>query len=111
MRTLILACTLTCQILAQRSQTAENRPAEVRPAPVVTITKDGTVWLNGQRTDASHVADAIQQQFGPVKVVYLQADKQSRWTPVVQVVTALRSATPPMTVNMVTTPEPSSPWK
>jgi biopolymer transport protein ExbD len=76
---------------------------------VVTIAKDGTVWLNGQRTDASHVADAIQQQFGPVKVVYLHADKQSLWTPVVQVVTALRSATPPMTVNMVTTPEPSSP--
>jgi biopolymer transport protein ExbD len=110
MRSLVLACTLTCQILAQ-SQRTENRPAPGRTAPVVSITKDGTVWLNSQRTDASGVTNAIRQRFGAVEVVYVRADKETRWTTIVQVVTALSAATPPMTVNMVTMPEPPTPRK
>jgi len=110
MRSLVLACTLTCQILAQ-SQSTESRPDQGRTAPVVSITKDGTVWLNSQRTDASHVTNAIRQRFGTVEVVYVRADKETRWTAVVQVVTALNAAAPPPTVKMLTMPEPLTPRK
>jgi biopolymer transport protein ExbD len=109
MRTLILGCTLICSLLAQSTQNAGNPPAQVRPAPVVTITKDEVVWLNEQRIGASRVAATVQQRFGAVEIVYLRADKETPWTSIVRVMTALSSAKPPMTVQLVTSPEPSSP--
>jgi hypothetical protein len=109
MRTLILGCWFICPILAQSTQNVGNPPAQVRPAPVISITKDGSVWINEQRTDASHVAETIQKRFGAAQVVYLRADKEVLWTPVAQVVTALKSAKPPMTVNLVTNTKPLSP--
>src|SRR5260370_41965416 len=109
MRPLILVCTLICPILAQPGQNTGNPPSQVRPAPVIRVTKDGTVWLNDQRTDASHVVETIQQRFGTVKVVYLRSEKETLWMPIAQVVNSLRSAKPPMNIDLVTTPEPPSP--
>jgi len=109
MRTLIVACMLTFPVLAQPTPSPANPPAEASTLPVITITKDGAVWLNEQRTDTLQIAETIRQRFGAVNAIYLRADKETRWAPIAQAVATLNSAKPPMTVNLVTKLEPSDP--
>jgi biopolymer transport protein ExbD len=74
--------------------------------PVVSITKDGTTYLNEQATRLGDIPAAIQQRFGKAKAVYVRADKETIWEPIAQVTAELGAAG--LQVNMVTQPEDSA---
>jgi biopolymer transport protein ExbD len=74
--------------------------------PVVSITKDGTSYLNGKPTNIHLLASAIHERFGKVKGVYVSADKEAIWDVIAQVTAELGAGG--FQVNMVTQPEESS---
>ncbi len=74
--------------------------------PVVSIQKDGTLFLNDKVVNIYELKAAIQQRFGGAKGVYVRADKDTIWDPIAQVTAALGEAG--FQVNMVTQPEDSS---
>jgi biopolymer transport protein ExbD len=74
--------------------------------PVVSITRDGTTYLNERETRLDDIPAAIQQRFGGTKSVYVRADKETIWDPIAQVTAALGAAG--FQVNMVTQPEDSA---
>src|SRR6476660_6354867 len=49
--------------------------------PVVTITKDGTIFLNEKPVNYNELKQSIQQRFGTAKGVYVRADKETIWEP------------------------------
>ena len=76
--------------------------------PVISIQKDGTIFLNDKAVAYDELKVAIQQRFGKnTKGVYVRADKDTIWDPIAQVTAALGDAG--FQVNMVTQPEDSSP--
>src|SRR5450432_3535118 len=74
--------------------------------PVVSITKDGTTWLNDKAVNMNDLPAAIRQRYGKTKGVYIRADKETIWDMVAQVTAEMGEAG--FTVNMVTQPEDSS---
>jgi biopolymer transport protein ExbD len=74
--------------------------------PVVSITKDGTTWLNDKPVNMNDLAAAIRQRYGKTKGVYIRADKETIWDMVAQVTAEMGEAG--FAVNMVTQPEDSS---
>jgi len=71
--------------------------------PVVSITKDGTTWLNDKPVNINDLPNAIRQRYGKAKAVYIRADKQTIWDMVAQVTAEMGDAG--FAVNMVTQPE------
>jgi len=84
------------------------RPVDknVREMPVVSITKDGTTWLNDKAVNMNDLPAAIRKRYGKTKGVYIRADKETIWDMVAQVTAEMGEAG--FTVNMVTQPEDSS---
>ena len=74
--------------------------------PTVTLTKDGTVYLNEKPTPMDDLGKAILQRFGKSKAVYVRADKDTIFDPIAQVLSTLGQAG--FQVNVVTQPEDSS---
>jgi biopolymer transport protein ExbD len=74
--------------------------------PVVSITKDGTTFLNQEATRLEDIPGAIHQRFGQSKAVYVRADKETIWDPIAQVTAELGAAG--FQVNFVTQPEDSA---
>jgi biopolymer transport protein ExbD len=74
--------------------------------PVVSITKDGTSYLNGAPTNINDLRKAIHRRFGSVKGVYVSADKEAIWDVIAQVTAELGAGG--FQVNMVTQPEDTS---
>jgi biopolymer transport protein ExbD len=74
--------------------------------PVVSITKDGTSYLNGKPTNIGDLGAAIHRRFGKAKGVYVSADKEAIWDVIAQVTAELGAGG--FQVNMVTQPEDSS---
>jgi biopolymer transport protein ExbD len=74
--------------------------------PVVTITKDGTTYLNDKPVNINDLQASIQQRFGKAKAIYVRADKETIWDPIAQVTAMLGQAG--FQVNMVTQPEDSA---
>jgi len=77
-----------------------------REMPVVSITRDGTTWLNDKAVNINDLPAAIRQRYGKTKGVYIRADKQTIWEMVAQVTAEMGDAG--FVVNMVTQPEDSS---
>jgi biopolymer transport protein ExbD len=74
--------------------------------PVVSIPKDGLLYLNGKPVNIHELRPAIEQKFGKTtKGVYVMADRQTTWELMAQVVAALGEAK--FQVNLVTQPEDS----
>jgi biopolymer transport protein ExbD/biopolymer transport protein TolR len=73
-----------------------------RELPVVSITKDGNLYLNENPVNINDLPTAIQQRFGRSQAVYLRADKETPWDPIAQVMSELGQAK--LTVNAVTKP-------
>jgi biopolymer transport protein ExbD len=71
--------------------------------PVVSITKDGTTYLNEKPVNINELRRAIEQRFGKSKTVYVRADKDTIWDPIAQVMATLGEAK--IGVNVVTQPE------
>ena len=58
--------------------------------PVVSVTKDGTLYLNENMVRIDDLNKFIRERFGSkVKAVYLRADKDTAFQPIAQVLTAL----------------------
>jgi len=74
--------------------------------PVISITKDGTSYLNGKPTNIYDLSKAIHQRFGKAKGVYVSADREAIWDVIAQVTAELGAGG--FQVNMVTQPEESS---
>ncbi|MGA2041246.1 MAG: biopolymer transporter ExbD [Bryobacteraceae bacterium] len=74
--------------------------------PVVSITKDGTSYLNGKPTDINDLGAAIHRRFGKAKGVYVSADKEAIWDVIAQVTAELGAGG--FQVNMVTQPQDTS---
>ena len=91
------------QIEVPKVKAVERTPEEF---PIVSIDKTGAVYLNGKDVNINDLKTAIQAQFGQVKGIYVQADRQTIWDPIAQVTAALGAAG--FQVNMVTQPEDSS---
>jgi biopolymer transport protein ExbD len=70
--------------------------------PVVTLTRDGRLYLNEQPVNINELAAAVERRFGKGREVYLRADKATVWDSMAQVVSALGEAH--IKLNMVTQP-------
>jgi biopolymer transport protein ExbD len=71
--------------------------------PVVTVTREGSITLNGKPVNIHDLSAAIHQNFGKANGVYLRADKDVVWDIPVQVMAELGQAK--FQVNVVTKPE------
>ena len=79
----------------------------IQELPVVTITRDGTSYLNDKPTNINLLGEQIHKRFAKSKSVYLVADKGTTWDPIAQVISALGEAK--LGVNVVTQPEDNAP--
>jgi biopolymer transport protein ExbD len=91
------------QVDVPRVQAVKDTAQEL---PVVTITKDGTTYLNDKPVNINDLQASIQQRFGNAKAIYVRADKETIWDPIAQVTAMLGQAG--FQVNMVTQPEDSA---
>jgi biopolymer transport protein ExbD len=71
--------------------------------PVITITKNGLLYLNDQAMNINQMAEMTRQKFPGAKAVYVRADKDAIWDVIAQVVSQLNEAQ--FAINMVTQPE------
>jgi len=70
--------------------------------PVVTLTKDGRLYLNENLVNINDLAAEVEKRFGKGRAVYLRADKATIWDPMAQVISALDEAQ--VKINLVTRP-------
>lgn len=70
--------------------------------PVVTITKNGELYLNEQAVNINALPGEIRKRFAGAQEVYVRADKDTIWDVIAQVVSELGQAK--LAVNMVTQP-------
>src|SRR5215510_12901340 len=68
--------------------------------PVVTITREGEVTLNGKPVNLNDLAATIKQQYKTSDGVYVRADRGTVWDPIAQVTSELGAAK--LQVNLVT---------
>src|SRR5579863_10625525 len=78
----------------------------VQELPVVSISKEGTTYLNDKPTNIHLLADAIHQRFHNASSVYVRCDANSKFDSFAQVVATLGEAK--LGVNVVTQPEDKS---
>jgi biopolymer transport protein ExbD len=71
--------------------------------PVVSITRDGLMYLNGQEVNINNLKPNIEQRFGKAKGVFLKADKGTVWEVPAEVMAELSHAG--FQVNVVVQPE------
>ena len=71
--------------------------------PVVTITRQGELYLNENTVNINELAGKVRQRFGRAQAVYVRADRSTIWDPIAQVISALSEAK--LEVRMVTQPE------
>lgn len=71
--------------------------------PVITVAKDGALYLNDQMININDLGPLVRQKFRGAKAVYVRADKEAIWDVIAQVVGALGDAK--LGINMVTQPE------
>jgi len=71
--------------------------------PVVSITKDGDLYLNDKQANINELGDEIKRRFPRTDAVYVRADKATTFDPIAQVIAALGDAQ--LKVNLVTQPE------
>jgi biopolymer transport protein ExbD len=74
--------------------------------PTVSITKDGSTYLNEKETNINDFKTAIPQRFGTAKAVFVKADKETTYDVIAQVIAELGAAG--FQVNLVTQPEDNS---
>jgi biopolymer transport protein ExbD len=74
--------------------------------PVVSLTKDGELYLNDKTVNINLVGDEVKRRFPNATSVYVRADKGTTFDPIAQVIAALGDAK--LQVNLVTQPEDSA---
>jgi len=74
--------------------------------PIVTVTKNGDIYLNEKQANINDLKDEIPRRFGTGKAVYVKSDKEVIWETLAQVVAELWAGG--FQVNVVTQPEDNS---
>jgi biopolymer transport protein ExbD len=76
---------------------------DTKDLPVVEITKDGTIYLGKEEPNYKDLPALIRQKYGAnPEAVYLRADRETPFDPIVQVMSVLSDAKLP--VSIVTQP-------
>jgi biopolymer transport protein ExbD len=75
----------------------------VQDLPVVSISKEGTSYLNEKPVNINLLAAEIHKRFHNASSVYLRADRRTPFDPIAQVIATLGQAK--LAVNVVTQPE------
>jgi biopolymer transport protein ExbD len=70
--------------------------------PVITVTKNGTLFLNEKELNVHNIGPEVRQKFGNVNAVYVRADKETIWDVIAQVVSELDQAK--ISIRMMTQP-------
>lgn len=78
----------------------------IQDLPVISITKEGTTYLNDKTTNIHLLADDIHKRFHNATSVYLRADSRTQFDVVAQVIATLGESK--LAVNIVTQPEDKS---
>mgnify|MGYP000145780772 CR=1 FL=1 len=73
--------------------------------PVVTLTRNGELYLNETPANIHNLGEAVLRRFPGAKSVYLRADRETIWDPIMQVISALGERG--LHVQVVTQPEDS----
>ncbi|HKA02240.1 MAG TPA: biopolymer transporter ExbD [Candidatus Solibacter sp.] len=77
-----------------------NVKETAKEMPVVTITREGEITLNGKPVNLNELATTIKQQYKTSDGVYVRADRGTVWDPIAQVTSELGAAK--LQVNLVT---------
>ncbi|MGD0199123.1 MAG: biopolymer transporter ExbD [Bryobacteraceae bacterium] len=103
---LLVIFMLTAQVMEFGMEVDVPRVNQIKDStqelPVITITKNGWLYLNENEVNINSLASAIERRFGRVNAVYVRADKDAIWDVVAQVIAALGEAK--IHPNMVTQP-------
>ena len=83
--------------------TVNTQRASAEELPVITILKDGQLFLGENPVNINQLAAEVKRRYTNQKAVYVRADKQTNWDPIAQVVSQLGDAK--LAVNMVTKSE------
>jgi biopolymer transport protein ExbD len=75
----------------------------VQDLPVVSISREGTSYLNEKPVNINLLAGEIHKRFRSATSVYLRADRRTPFDPIAQVIATLGQAK--LAVNVVTQPE------
>jgi biopolymer transport protein ExbD len=78
----------------------------VQDLPVVSISREGTSYLNDKPVNINLLAEGIHKRFRNASSVYVRADRRTPWDQVAQVIATLGEAK--LAVNAVTQPEDKS---
>ena len=78
----------------------------VQDLPVISISREGTTYLNDKPVNINLMGEEIRQRFHNATSVYVRADRRTPWDPIAQVLATLGDAK--LAVNMVTQPEDQS---
>ena len=71
--------------------------------PVVSITRDGNLFLNERPVNNNQIASEVARRFGGSKAVYVRADRATTFDPIAQVISTLNEAK--LQIRVVTKPE------
>jgi biopolymer transport protein ExbD len=74
--------------------------------PVVSITRDGKLFLNEKPVNINQLSDEIAKRFKNQKFVYVRADKATIFDPIANVISTLNEAK--LGIRLVAKPEDSS---
>jgi len=73
-----------------------------RDLPVVSMQRDGSTYINGNPVNFNLLGDELKRRFPGATSVYLQADRETPFDPIAQVIAKLGDAQ--LQVNLVTQP-------
>lgn len=85
----------------------DDQRASAEELPVVTINKQGEIYLNEKPANINALAQDVRARFQNAKAVYVRADKETIWDPIAQVVNILGKEK--IEVRMVTQPLDKTP--
>ena len=92
------------EVEVPRVRTVRNTSEEL---PVVTLTKEGEVYLSEKPVNINQLAAAIKAKYPGQQGVYIRADKNVIWEPMANVISVLGDAK--LAVRMVTQPIDEAP--
>jgi biopolymer transport protein ExbD len=81
--------------------------ADAKELPVVSISKDGNVYLADKRANYQLLRDEVRKQYPNATAVYVRADGETHYEPIAQVISILgegKAGQPKYDVRLVTQP-------
>ena len=83
--------------------------AYAQSIPVISINKEGRLYLNDKLVNINRLANEIRHAFPTATEVYFKADRQTPFDSVAQVLAALRAAKPSISARVVNQEIPKYP--